>query len=250
MRLRFLAVRVHFPEEFALRWTQLDYDREMAFVALTPEGELAGVMLAAGLGNVTSANAVGNGVADDKLVYTYLPDLIRYHLGEEPIIPNVDTWRLEDPGALEEVLDRVMAQRRTRVSIQPKQTIVDEAVALVTRMKAEAWVGFNDGDLNKMKRVKALEPSLPVFWDWSGGFDLARDLLIARQCGFESIVVHHEALTEDVVKAITDAGFEPGAWTVNDAARMRRLRATGVYRLYPDYPRCGLEQNVSGAGEH
>lgn len=43
MRLRFLAVRAHFPEEFALRWTQLDYDREMAFVALTPEGELAGV---------------------------------------------------------------------------------------------------------------------------------------------------------------------------------------------------------------
>ncbi|MFT3973966.1 MAG: bifunctional acetate--CoA ligase family protein/GNAT family N-acetyltransferase [Amaricoccus sp.] len=43
MRLRFLAVRVHFPEEFALRWTQLDYDREMAFVALTPAGELAGV---------------------------------------------------------------------------------------------------------------------------------------------------------------------------------------------------------------
>lgn len=43
LRLRFLAVRVHFPEELALRWTQLDYDREIAFVALTPEGELAGV---------------------------------------------------------------------------------------------------------------------------------------------------------------------------------------------------------------
>ena len=43
MRLRFLSVRVSFPEEFALRWTQLDYDREMAFVALTPQGELAGV---------------------------------------------------------------------------------------------------------------------------------------------------------------------------------------------------------------
>jgi uncharacterized circularly permuted ATP-grasp superfamily protein len=66
-----------------------------------------GLMLAARLGNVTIANAVGNGVADDKLVYTYLPDLIRYHLGEEPILPNVDTWRLEDPGALEEVLDRL-----------------------------------------------------------------------------------------------------------------------------------------------
>lgn len=43
MRLRFMAVRVSFPEEFALRWTQLDYDREMAFVALTPGGDLAGV---------------------------------------------------------------------------------------------------------------------------------------------------------------------------------------------------------------
>ena len=64
-------------------------------------------MLAARLGNVTLANAVGNGVADDKLVYTYVPDLIRYYLGEEPILPNVDTWRLEDPGALEEVLDRL-----------------------------------------------------------------------------------------------------------------------------------------------
>jgi uncharacterized circularly permuted ATP-grasp superfamily protein len=66
-----------------------------------------GLMLAARLGNVTIANAVGNGVADDKLVYTYLPDLIRYYLSEEPVIKNVDTWRLEDPGALEEVLDRL-----------------------------------------------------------------------------------------------------------------------------------------------
>jgi uncharacterized circularly permuted ATP-grasp superfamily protein len=66
-----------------------------------------GLMLAARLGNVTIANAVGNGVADDKLVYTYLPDLIRYYLAEEPILPNVTTWRLEEPGALEEVLDRL-----------------------------------------------------------------------------------------------------------------------------------------------
>ncbi|MFF2050220.1 circularly permuted type 2 ATP-grasp protein [Leifsonia sp. NPDC058194] len=66
-----------------------------------------GLMLAARLGNVTIANAVGNGVADDKLVYTYVPDLIRYYLAEEPILPNVDTWRLEEPDALAEVLDRL-----------------------------------------------------------------------------------------------------------------------------------------------
>ena len=66
-----------------------------------------GIINAARAGRVTIANAVGNGVADDKLVYTYVPDLIRYYLGEEPILPNVTTWRLEEPDALEEVLDRL-----------------------------------------------------------------------------------------------------------------------------------------------
>lgn len=66
-----------------------------------------GLLTAARLGNVTLANAVGNGVADDKLVYTYLPDLTRYYLGQEPIIPNVKTWRLEEPESLAEVLDRL-----------------------------------------------------------------------------------------------------------------------------------------------
>ena len=66
-----------------------------------------GLMLAARLGNVTIANAVGNGVADDKLVYTYLPELTKYYLGEQALLQNVQTWRLEEPGQLEEVLDRL-----------------------------------------------------------------------------------------------------------------------------------------------
>lgn len=66
-----------------------------------------GIVNAARAGNVTIANAVGNGVADDKLVYTYVPDIIRYYLGEEPIIPNVDTFRLEEDEAREEVMDRL-----------------------------------------------------------------------------------------------------------------------------------------------
>jgi uncharacterized circularly permuted ATP-grasp superfamily protein len=66
-----------------------------------------GLLNAARQGNVTLANAVGNGVADDKLVYTYMPDLTRYYLGEDPIIDNVRTWRLEEEGSLEEVLDRL-----------------------------------------------------------------------------------------------------------------------------------------------
>lgn len=66
-----------------------------------------GLLSVARMGNVAIANAVGNGVADDKLMYTYVPDLIRYYLGEEPLISNVDTWRLEEPDALSEVLDRL-----------------------------------------------------------------------------------------------------------------------------------------------
>ena len=67
----------------------------------------AGLVNAARAGNVTLANALGNGVADDKLVYTYVPDLIRYYLGEEPVLPNVDTWRLAEPAHRAEVLDRL-----------------------------------------------------------------------------------------------------------------------------------------------
>ncbi|MCL8026384.1 circularly permuted type 2 ATP-grasp protein [Nocardioides bruguierae] len=66
-----------------------------------------GLIDASRAGNVTLANAVGNGVADDKLVYTYMPDIIRYYLDEEPAIRNVDTWRCGDAEAREEVLDRL-----------------------------------------------------------------------------------------------------------------------------------------------
>ena len=67
----------------------------------------AGIVNAARAGNVTIANAVGNGVADDKLLYTYVPELIRYYLGEEPLLRNVDTYRLQDPDQLADVLERL-----------------------------------------------------------------------------------------------------------------------------------------------
>jgi uncharacterized circularly permuted ATP-grasp superfamily protein len=54
---------------------------------------IAGVINAARAGNVVIANAVGNGVGDDKLVYTYVPEMISYYLGEKPSLPNVDTFR-------------------------------------------------------------------------------------------------------------------------------------------------------------
>ena len=66
-----------------------------------------GIMHAYKLGNVTLANAPGTGVADDKSVYAYVPDMIRYYLSEEPIIANVDTYLCRYPKGLEYTLDNL-----------------------------------------------------------------------------------------------------------------------------------------------
>ena len=71
-----------------------------------PDSELGvpGLMRAWFKGNVALANAPGAGVADDKAVYTYVPELIRYFLGEEPILPNVETYRCGEKAARAHVL--------------------------------------------------------------------------------------------------------------------------------------------------
>jgi uncharacterized circularly permuted ATP-grasp superfamily protein len=51
-------------------------------------------------GSVTLANAVGTGVCDDKAVYAYLPRIIRYYLGEDPVLPIVETHICREPAAL------------------------------------------------------------------------------------------------------------------------------------------------------
>ncbi|TXR57132.1 circularly permuted type 2 ATP-grasp protein [Quadrisphaera setariae] len=117
-----------------------------------------GLLNAARAGNVTIANGIGNGVADDKLLYTYVPDLVRYYLDEEPVLPNVPTWRLEEREAREEVFDRLaelvvkpvdgsggkgivigpaaspaqLEQLRARVSADPRGWIAQPVVRLST----------------------------------------------------------------------------------------------------------------------
>jgi len=66
-----------------------------------------GLMAAYGAGNVTLANAVGTGVADDKAIYSYMPDIVRFYSGEEAILENVPTWRCREPEALGYVLDHL-----------------------------------------------------------------------------------------------------------------------------------------------
>ncbi len=77
--------------------------------AFRPDSTLGvpGLMRAWAAGNVALANAPGSGVADDKVVYTYVPEMIRYFLGEEPILPNVPTWRCVNDDDRSYVLDHL-----------------------------------------------------------------------------------------------------------------------------------------------
>jgi uncharacterized circularly permuted ATP-grasp superfamily protein len=66
-----------------------------------------GLMRAWRAGNVALANAPGCGVADDKVIYTYVPDIVRYYLSEEPILPNVPSYRCVDKTERDYVLDNL-----------------------------------------------------------------------------------------------------------------------------------------------
>ncbi|QLP98380.1 MAG: circularly permuted type 2 ATP-grasp protein [Rhodoblastus sp.] len=78
-------------------------------LAFRPDSMLGvpGLVRAYQTGNVTLANAVGTGVSDDKAIYTYMPEIIRFYLGQEPILKNVPTWRCREPDALKYVLEHL-----------------------------------------------------------------------------------------------------------------------------------------------
>jgi uncharacterized circularly permuted ATP-grasp superfamily protein len=58
-------------------------------------------------GKITIANAPGTGIADDKAIYSYMPDIVEFYTGEKPILKNVDTWRCSEPDSLAYVLDHL-----------------------------------------------------------------------------------------------------------------------------------------------
>jgi uncharacterized circularly permuted ATP-grasp superfamily protein len=66
-----------------------------------------GLMRAYRSGTVAIANAIGSGVADDKAIYRYVPQMIRYYLDEEPVLENVETYDLADPDQRAFALERI-----------------------------------------------------------------------------------------------------------------------------------------------
>ncbi len=68
---------------------------------------VAGLMDVYRAGGITIANAPGTGIADDKAIYSYLPEIVEFYTGERAILKNVPTWRCSEPDALAYVLDRL-----------------------------------------------------------------------------------------------------------------------------------------------
>ena len=85
------------------------FDEAELAAHLTPSGAPVDVLLgeAVRAGKLAVANVPGNGVADDKATYRYVPQMIRFYLGEEPVLADVPTWVLADDGDLAAVRDRL-----------------------------------------------------------------------------------------------------------------------------------------------
>ena len=96
------------PQRVDVIYRRID-DEFLDPLAFRPDSVLGvpGLLAAYQAGNVTLANAVGTGVSDDKAIYTYMPEIIRFYTGEEPILKNVPTWRCREDEALAYVLDHL-----------------------------------------------------------------------------------------------------------------------------------------------
>ena len=74
-----------------------------------PESQLGvpGIMDVYRAGGITIANAPGTGISDDKAIYSYMPEIVKFYTGERPLLQNVPTWRCSEPDSLAYVLDNL-----------------------------------------------------------------------------------------------------------------------------------------------
>ena len=93
------------PQRVDVIYRRID-DAYMDPLAFAPDSMIGVPGLAAvyRMGNVVIANALGTGVADDKSIYPYVPEMVQFYLGEEPLLKNVQTWQCRKPAELSYVL--------------------------------------------------------------------------------------------------------------------------------------------------
>ncbi len=111
--LRVIDGKVHMRTTFGFRPVDVIYRRvddefldPLTFNSDSVLG-IPGIMDVYRAGNVTIANAPGTGVADDKAIYSFMPEIVEFYTGEKPLLPNVETFRCADPDSLKYVLDNL-----------------------------------------------------------------------------------------------------------------------------------------------
>jgi uncharacterized circularly permuted ATP-grasp superfamily protein len=177
-------------------------------VAFRPDSMLgvSGLMSAYRAGNVTVVNAVGTGIADDKVVYRFVPDIIRYFLGEEPILPNVETYAAVVPEereymvrhARELVLKPANASGGYGVVIGP-QASDDRLAEVIAAVEAEPreWIAQPLQEFS----------TIPTFQD---------DRLQPRRADLRPYVLSG-ATTWVLPGGLTRVALRPGSYVVNSS---------------------------------
>jgi uncharacterized circularly permuted ATP-grasp superfamily protein len=105
--------KVHMKTTAGLQQVDVIYrrvdDEYLDPLVFNPDSVLgvSGVLSAYRKGNVAIVNAIGNGVADDKAIYVYVPEMIRYYLNEEPILKNVPTYQLGNADERDHVIKNI-----------------------------------------------------------------------------------------------------------------------------------------------
>ncbi len=139
---------------------------------------------------------------------------------------------------LEETLELFRSQDKVRLSLQPKcPNVVAAAAKIIRQMKFPVeMLGFNDGNLDYLLQAKKEFPAAEIFYDRLTVDKLNEDIFIARNFGFNNIVVNEFYLTKEATEKILDADLQPGVWNINNPGEMDRFIAMNVKRFYTDFP--------------
>lgn len=105
-RVQMRTTRGYKPIDVLYRRVDDDYLDPLTFNSDSMLG-VPGIMDVYRAGGITIANAPGTGVADDKAIYSFMPDIVEFYTGEKPLLPNVETWRCADSDSLGYVLDNL-----------------------------------------------------------------------------------------------------------------------------------------------
>ena len=105
-RIAMRTTRGYQPIDVLYRRVDDDYLDPLSFNPASVLG-VPGIMDIYRAGGVTIANAPGTGIADDKAIYSFMPEIVEFYTGEKPILKNVPTWRCSEPDSLKYVLDNL-----------------------------------------------------------------------------------------------------------------------------------------------